>query len=86
MSPLRPRAGDEWKTRVVTTETECRDAAEALVGQVVARVTYVGLTYDDLDEPVSWDYGDWHWPEVGVELATTGGPVLRHLGLQGDAF
>ena len=33
---------------------------------------YVGLTYDDLDS-IQWDYGDWHWPEVGVQLTTGSG-------------
>lgn len=35
-------------------------------------VVYVGLTYDDPDS-IRWDYGDWHWPEVGVQLTTLSG-------------
>lgn len=33
---------------------------------------YVGLTYDDPDG-IRWDYGDWHWPEVGVQFTTLSG-------------
>lgn len=43
-----------------------------MVGQIVSRVVYVGLNYDD-EPDVRWDYGDWHWPEVGVELTTRDG-------------
>ena len=35
-------------------------------------IRYVGLSYDSPDF-VRWDYGDWHWPEVGVEFATLSG-------------
>jgi hypothetical protein len=38
----------------------------------LARVVYVGLTYDDPDT-IRWDFGDWHWPEVGVQFTTSSG-------------
>lgn len=51
---------------------ECRAALEQLMGQQLATVHYVGLSYDPGTE-VRWDYGSWHHPEVGVELTTTSG-------------
>lgn len=41
------------------------------MGDSVVSVTYVGLTYPEPD--VRWDFGPWHWPEVGVELAMASG-------------
>jgi hypothetical protein len=58
--------------RTVATEADCRQAASALLGESLARVVYVGLTYQDPDS-IRWDYGDWHWPEVGVQLTTLSG-------------
>ena len=77
--------GDESAFYVAPAVVRMPSQTTVVHSETFAPILYV-LTYDDLDEPVSWDYGDWHWPEVGVELATTDGPVLRHLGLQGDAF
>lgn len=50
--------------------------ARSLVGETISAVTYVGLTYDD-PSTVEWDFGDWHWPEVGVELAMGSGRVCH---------
>ncbi len=51
-------------------------AATSLIGQVVSSVRYVGLEYPDQDADVAWDFGAWHWPEVGVEIRTTSGRVF----------
>jgi hypothetical protein len=62
----------------VASEAECRRAADALVGQRITRVLYVGLTYDSADpDIVRWDFGDWHWPEAGVELTSSDGTKLH---------
>ena len=42
--------------------------------QVIASVTYVGLYYDDIS--VDWDFGDFHWPEVGVEFGMENGQTF----------
>ena len=39
------------------------------------RVSYLGLYYDGHD--TAWDFGDWHWPEVGVELERADGQVFH---------
>jgi hypothetical protein len=51
-------------------------AADALVGQVVSAVRYVGLDYPGQDDDVAWDFGAWHWPEVAVEIETASGRVF----------
>lgn len=62
----------------MASEADCRRAADALVGQRITRVLYVGLSYDSTDpETVRWDFGDWHWPEVGVELSSSDGTKLH---------
>lgn len=50
--------------------------ASSLVGDAVSAVTYVGLTYDD-PSAIEWDFSDWHWPEVGVELSMDSGRVVH---------
>jgi hypothetical protein len=64
------------ETCPVTSEGECRRVARELLGDAIQSVTYVGLTYDD-PSAVAWDFGDWHWPEVGVELAMASGRVCH---------
>jgi len=59
---------------VVATERECLEAAAHIVGQTLSKVAYVGLTYEQ-PETVRWHFADWHWPEVGVELATSTGDL-----------
>jgi hypothetical protein len=44
------------------------------VGEALSRVVYVGLSYPD-PVAVRWDFNDWHWPELAVELTTTTGRV-----------
>lgn len=62
----------------MAAEADCRRAVDALVGQRIRRVMYVGLTYDSAEpEIVRWDFGDWHWPEVGVELSSSDGTKLH---------
>ena len=52
----------------------CRRTAEAMLGKVIDRVRYVGLSYDTT--PSAWDFGAWHWPVIGVEMwLAGGGPV-----------
>lgn len=57
---------------LVATEAECRRAGETLLGEVLEDVRYVGLSYEN-PQDLRWDYGQWHWPEVGVELTTSSG-------------
>lgn len=64
------------ETRRVTSEADCRRVAQSLLGDAIRAVTYVGLTYDD-PSAVEWDLGDWHWPEVGVELTMLSGRVCH---------
>jgi len=51
--------------------SECHEAARQMVGQVITHVRYVSLAYNFVDE--HWDFGDWHWPEFGVEFETAAG-------------
>lgn len=60
----------------MASEADCRRAADALIGQGIAGVLYVGLSYDSTDI-VRWDFGDWHWPEAGVELSLSDGTKLH---------
>jgi hypothetical protein len=39
---------------------------------------YFGLFYDTT-EPVEWDFGEWHWPEFGVELTVEDGSCYSAL-------
>lgn len=66
---------------------------EAVVGQLVGRqiekTTYYGL-HDYNDSIEDWDYGDWHYPVMGVELTMTDAEVysavwgssFAHYGLE----
>ena len=45
----------------------------ALAGRRVLDVSYWDLRGHD--GPRSWDFGDWHWAVMGVELTTDQGPV-----------
>ena len=56
----------------MASESDCCRAATGLLGETLASVVYVGLTYDDPDS-IKWDYGDWHWPEVGLQFTTRSG-------------
>ena len=60
----------------MTGADELRRLADGLVGDAIAEVTYVGLTYDD-PSSVAWDFGDWHWPEVAVELTMRSGRTIN---------
>ena len=60
----------------MTTDAERRRAAELLLGQSLADVTYVGLGNGRPDD-CRWDFGDWHWPEVGVQFKTSIGDVFH---------
>jgi hypothetical protein len=52
----------------------CRRTAEEMLGKVIDRVRYVGLSYDTTRP--TWDFGGWHWPHVGVEMwLASHGPV-----------
>lgn len=55
----------------MTTVGECQMAARELLEETVARVRYLGLFYQGSD--AAWDFGEWHWPEVGVEFETASG-------------
>ena len=59
-----------------TPEGRFRGAAERLMGDAILGVTYVGLAYED-PSSVAWDFGDWHWPEVGLELTMRSGNVFH---------
>lgn len=50
---------------------ECRRVAASLEGATITRVMYVGLYYEN--SVPDWDFGDWHWPEVGVQFITADG-------------
>ena len=67
----------------MAAEEACRRATESMCGKALTAVSYVGLRYGDTDVP--WDFGDWHWPEVAVELVlSTGDVVHANLGLRSD--
>jgi hypothetical protein len=56
----------------VSTYEKCLATAERLVGQSLTKIVYVRLWYEGRAD-FRYDYGDWHWPEVGVEVTTDQG-------------
>jgi hypothetical protein len=63
---------------------QCERVAESMHGESIVFVTYVGLGCEDengqlLD--VDWDFGDWHWPVVGVQLEMQNGRKFCQLNL-----
>lgn len=65
--------GSVRQTSVVSTEAACRSVADELVGQSIVGVRYTGLRYETPD--IEWDFGEWHYPEVGIELETSTGSL-----------
>lgn len=57
----------------MSTEAASRDVADELIGQSIVCVRYTGLKYETPD--IDWDFGEWHYPEVGIEIETTRGSV-----------
>jgi hypothetical protein len=56
----------------VSTVDSCRAVAHDLQGKTLDKVIYVGLGYEGRPSD-GWDFGDLHWPEVGVEVTTDEG-------------
>lgn len=52
----------------------CRQVAKELLGSSIRSVEYVGIDYDGLDVP--WSFDDWQCPEVAVEIETDEGEVF----------
>ena len=53
---------------MVASESDCRQAAQELLGESVTSVLYLGLAADN-----RWDYGDWHWADGWVQFRTLSG-------------
>jgi hypothetical protein len=45
-------------------------AASQMEGQIITRVTYLRLSGPQYEQD-TWDFGEWHFPSVGVELETS---------------
>lgn len=60
----------------MSTSDACRMIARDLVGRSLEKVVYVGLWYEGRPDG-GWDFGDLHWPEVGVELTTMDGETYH---------
>ena len=67
----------------VVRAAELVDHLGTTVGKRISRVVYYGLDYGP-DEVVEWDFGEWHWPEFGVEFTMDDGTTYS--ALWGDAF
>jgi hypothetical protein len=48
--------------------------AESLSGKRITRVEYFGFS-EDVRQPADWDFGEWHEPIMGLQIAEVGGPV-----------
>jgi len=53
---------------MVASESDCRQAAQELLGESVTSVLYLGLAANN-----RWDYGDWHWADGWVQFRTLSG-------------